>query len=197
MSGPNGSQNRILSAPVWQQRSPAPSRSLETGRWLRPASIRWPFDFQSAQEPIRRDHNEPVSRYFAGVMSLMDQSRLIQGEDNCGQDVVKRNDLGGPKNVAVEEGISAGGAMYTKAIRDIERLLATYGGEAGGWAKMGSNVAHTFASGITGQAHWYENVVTGLIPGGKLSRRDGTSPTRKGDQAGWWRPLRMLPDSGR
>jgi hypothetical protein len=51
--------------------------------------------FSVDPEPIGRDHNEPVSLYFAGIMTLIDQSSLIQDKDDCGQDVVKRIDLEG------------------------------------------------------------------------------------------------------
>jgi hypothetical protein len=53
--------------------------------------------FSVGPKPIRRNHDVPVSLYLAGIMSLMDRSRLIQIKDNCGQDVVKRIDLAGPQ----------------------------------------------------------------------------------------------------
>jgi hypothetical protein len=52
------------------------------------------------------------------------------------------------------------GAGARKAIGDIDRLVAQYGGEAGDWAKMVGGSERV--GGKLSQIHWYENVKTGL-----------------------------------
>lgn len=84
-------------------------------------------------------------------------------------------------DLALREGLSAGsrtmaGHGTDVPIRDVGRLTATYGGEAGDWAKNTSTVQHVFPDGRAGQVHWYENVATGQRVDAKLKMTVTATP---------------------
>lgn len=54
------------------------------------------------------------------------------------------------------------GAGHRKAIDDINRLVATYGGNAGDWVKA-STPSRVLEQGRSIAVHFYQNVVTGQI----------------------------------
>lgn len=56
--------------------------------------------------------------------------------------------------------IAGAGHAKGKAIRDVQRLVNTYGGKVADWAKM-SGRSFKSSSGRQIEVHWYENVLTG------------------------------------
>ena len=60
----------------------------------------------------------------------------------------------------MEVGRAMAGAGHKNPIRDVVRLVKTYGGKAADWSKRTSS-KYRAADGTTFQTHWYENVRTG------------------------------------
>lgn len=57
--------------------------------------------------------------------------------------------------------IMAGSGTST-GIRDVERLVSTYGGAVDDWAKLSTAGNYTAKDGTRFEIHWYENIKTGL-----------------------------------
>jgi hypothetical protein len=61
-----------------------------------------------------------------------------------------------------EEGKIIAGAGSRTALRDAERLVASYGGKASDWAKVSSS-SYVARDGVRIETRWYQNVTTGQI----------------------------------
>ena len=61
-----------------------------------------------------------------------------------------------------EAGVPMAGAGTTTAIRDVNRLVGQYGGNAADWSKM-TSTAFKASDGTIIQTHWYQNDVLGLV----------------------------------
>ena len=68
------------------------------------------------------------------------------------------------KQILKEEGKIIAGVGAEKPIKDINRLVAIYGGDKADWVKKSSrniNKAPEFDKRYKKEIHWYENIKTG------------------------------------
>ncbi|WP_228779238.1 hypothetical protein [Methylobacter sp. BlB1] len=112
-----------------------------------------------SQPVVERTNHEKVA---SGERSARDNTALIKENSTTKNpaNAVKLSKQLASEQQLGEAGIPVAGAGTKTVLRDANRLVNEYGGNASDWAKR-SSTQHTATDGRKFETHWYENSVTG------------------------------------
>jgi RHS repeat-associated protein len=113
-----------------------------------------------------------VGRFIGGQIGSAIEDLVSSSASSSAQGVQLAKSLASEQQMG-EPGTPMAGNGTNAPIKDIDRLLQQYGGNAGDWSKMTSS-PYNAVDGVQIQTHWYENVQTGQIVEMKT-------------KFGWWR----------